>query len=116
MIGERTRYHSLLLAPARQRPKSAFRQLIIETVWKSYISRPRPKPRPFLPTIENDGPRQRGRTASAACRETNRFLGKDLMRLLALALTLSLADFAAVSAQTATHFALANDNKKSLMG
>jgi len=38
------------------------------------------------------------------------------MRLLALALTLSLADFAAVSAQTATHFALANDNKKSLMG
>src|SRR5262249_19678509 len=35
--------------------KSTFRQVIIETAWKSYISSRRPKPRPFLPTIENDG-------------------------------------------------------------
>src|SRR5262249_61651422 len=44
----------LLGLRAGQRPKSTFRQLIIETAWKSYISSPRPKPRPFLPTIEND--------------------------------------------------------------
>src|SRR5215471_10528905 len=63
MIGERARYHCLLLAPAclDRSLKSAFRQLNIETVRKSYISSSRPKPRPFLPTIENDVPASRSR-------------------------------------------------------
>src|SRR5262249_32390656 len=54
MIGKSARYHrhSSLRPRAGQRPKSAFRQLIIQPVWRSYISSPRPKPRPFLPTIE----------------------------------------------------------------
>src|SRR5262249_61848507 len=57
MIGKSARYHrhSSLRPRAGQRPKSAFRQLTIQPVWRSYISSPRPKPRPFLPTTETTG-------------------------------------------------------------
>src|SRR5215471_2291079 len=57
MIGKSARYHrhSSLRPRAGQRPKFAFRQLTIQPAWRSYISSPRPKPRPFLPTTETAG-------------------------------------------------------------
>src|SRR5215472_3233836 len=57
MISKNARYHRhcSLRPRAGQRPKSAFRQLTIQPVWRSYTSSPRPKPRPFLPTTETAG-------------------------------------------------------------
>src|SRR5215472_2397922 len=55
MIAERARYHSLLLAPRRLDSglKPAFNQLMIETVWKSYISSRRPNRGHSYRTLEN---------------------------------------------------------------